>query len=63
MYKITLNISTNLSMISEFAKSHGCIVKSTGLHTYLFESESFDMLYELAESYLQYDPTDKIKFS
>ena len=50
-------------MINEFAKSHGCTVKSTSLHSYLFKSESFDMLHELAESYLQYDPTDKIKFN
>ena len=63
MYEITLNISTNLSMIKDFAKSHGCTVKSMGSHLHLFQSKSFDMLHELAESYLQYDPTNEIKFN
>ena len=61
MYEITLNISINLHMIKDFAKTHGCTVKSMGPHLHLFQSESWDMLHELAESYLQYDPTNEIK--
>ena len=57
-YQIELTIpSATQHLVKEFASGHGCAVKSADNNTYIFSSDHYYYLYELAESYLNTDPT------
>jgi hypothetical protein len=68
-YAIELDITheSTFEEVQQFATEHGCEVKlleengpAGGNPLYKFTAESFDMLQELGEQILQFDPTDKI---
>jgi hypothetical protein len=57
-YQIELTIpSATQHLVKEFASGHGCAVKSADNNAYIFSSDHYYYLYELAESYLNTDPT------
>ena len=60
-YQITLTITTaTKKLIKQFAEDHNTTVKASANKTYIFSSENFDHLHELASDFLNKDATDLI---
>jgi hypothetical protein len=69
-YQIELDISHEATdeLVEEFATSHGCTYEliqlegpAGGNPVYLFKSDNFHNVHELASEILQYDATDVIE--